>query len=96
MEPILIALGLGSIGGFIRNMRDTYKRYMSADGKTLNDVKKYIEVGDLSFDLLFGIVVASLSYLATSPTEFSNFIILGLIGIGYAGADGLDPLLKKK
>jgi len=90
----LLALGLGAVGGVIRTVRDTYKRYVTGPGKTLDDLLYAIDVGDIFFDLFFGVVVGGATWFTIASDEITKAAVFAIVAAGYAGADVIDGVFK--
>lgn len=100
MEEILvtalIVLGLGAIGGVIRTMRDTYKKYMQYDNRDLQTFFICFDFGDVFFDIFFGVVVGGVTWFGIADDELTKASVFAVVTAAYAGADVIDGIFKPK
>ena len=89
LNTLGVVVGLGLLGGLIRTIRDTYKRY-------LNDKKNFIDRIDVFFDLVFGVIAGSLAWLTITEGSFTKAVVLSVLTAAYAGADIIDGILNRK
>lgn len=80
MDMILMGVGLGALGGVVRTIRDTYKRYLKC-----KDIKEAIDEVDVAFDIIFGVATGSVTFFMVGEH-------LSALFAGYAGADIIDGI----
>lgn len=88
MNIIAYVAILAILGGLIRNLRDSYKRWLAKE--------KPFDKVDLFFDAAFGLVVGTFVWMGVEDGTLTKAVILLVVSSGYAGADIIDGVLKKK
>lgn len=97
LQGLLLACLLGFLGQGLRVMAGLKKVHDEAAAKD-SSVGSELDLGRLLVSLLIGMVASGTSFLlmdidVTQP--LSRDTLLSLLGIGYAGTDAIEALIRK-